>query len=124
MVKKRYALVTLKYPSDFSFLKHHGKRIILSPWLLFYFCQNRKGYTRYAWTVPKALGESVVRNRLKRLIRASLRETWKAFEFSWDVHFIFRPRGKNFYRNIKYGDFVQLLEQAKKRVQKLEHKVV
>lgn len=124
MIKDKFTLVTLKYPSDFSFLRQHGKRIILNPWFLFYFCPNRKGYMRYAWTIPATLGRAFVRNRLKRLIRSGIRETWKVFDFSWDVHFVFRPRGKDFYRKMKYGDFTQLLEQAREKIQKLERKVI
>ena len=123
MGNRKRTLVTLKYRSDFSFLRQHGQRVILCSWFLFYCCHNQKGFTRYAWTVPGLLGGAVIRNRLKRWLRVGLREEWRPENLPWDVHFVFRPRGEGFYRKLNYGEFRSLLGKAKKRLQALEFKV-
>lgn len=52
-------------------------------------CPNDRDNSRFGFSVSKRVGNAVMRNRVKRMLRECVRlSTWKA---GWDVVFIARP---------------------------------
>ncbi|MFC2002167.1 ribonuclease P protein component [Chloroflexota bacterium] len=57
---------------------------------------NGREFSRYGFSVGRRVGEAVVRNRVKRLLREILRQT--LLQPGWDIIFIARPpiAGRNY----------------------------
>jgi ribonuclease P protein component len=55
------------------------------------FCLRRPaGVSRFGFTVPRALGKAVIRNRLKRRMREAVRSELDLLSENWSV--VFNPR--------------------------------
>ena len=62
---------TVKLNREFAYAYKKGAKLVTGT-LVFYWYKNRQSESKYGLTVSTALGGAVVRNRLKRLIRAAL----------------------------------------------------
>jgi ribonuclease P protein component len=73
------------------FLRAYKKgRYLHSNLLTLHFVKNGLDTKRYGITVSKKLGNAVVRNRCKRIIRAGLREIFDSLPIGYDYIFIAR----------------------------------
>ncbi len=63
--------------------------------LVLYIFKNKKNINRTGLSVSKKIGNSVVRNRIKRLIRESYRLNKLKFKKGYDLIFIARIGSKN-----------------------------
>ena len=61
---------TVKLNREFTYAYKKGAKIVTGT-LVFYWYKNRQSESKLGLTVSTALGGSVVRNRLKRLMRAA-----------------------------------------------------
>jgi ribonuclease P protein component len=59
---------------DFDAVYRHGRSASSRFLVLYWFPQEESGEPRFGFSVPKAAGSSVVRNRIKR----QLRDVWRA----------------------------------------------
>ena len=86
--------VMLNENSDFRRVYARGKSFA-SPAVVTYVFKNRIGYNRFGITAGKKIGNSVERNRSRRVIRAAFLELHDSFEKGYDI--IFVARGKTKY---------------------------
>ena len=61
---------TVKLNREFTYAYRKGAKLVTGT-LVFYWYKNRQSQTKLGLTVSPALGGAVMRNRLKRLIRAA-----------------------------------------------------
>lgn len=61
---------TIKLNREFTYAYKKGKKIVTDTLVLYYYV-NRQSQSKLGLTVSTALGGAVVRNRLKRLMRAA-----------------------------------------------------
>ena len=93
----------LKRNKDFQFLFNRGSRSQTPNLIVIY--HKSRGF-KVGYSVSKKHGKSVVRNRIKRLLRASFNALKKDIKPSYFI--IFLPRVKDnysyqtFYRDMKY----------------------
>ena len=84
---------------NFEFLNvyHHGKSYA-NRYLVMYILKNGSSNNRYGITVSKKVGNSVVRHRVTRLIRESIRLNEEKFARGYDIVGIWRntPNGTNY----------------------------
>ncbi|MCB0347188.1 MAG: ribonuclease P protein component [Bdellovibrionales bacterium] len=107
-------LVSLRRKSDFFSLQNNGKRCSSTRWMLLVFKENGLDHSRFGWTIPKKVGSSVIRNRLKRWLRDYFRS--KTFNKSIDLNVVIRANEKNFFKTIEHNDFISALDRASDKV--------
>ena len=85
MLKKE----VLREKGDFSRLYNKGKSAG-GKYLVLFYIKNEYGYTRRAFLASKKVGNSVKRNRARRLIRESFRSMETEIATGYDILFIAR----------------------------------
>lgn len=84
-------LTTLKQNKDFRRLYARGKSFA-NPALVTYVYKNRAGNCRIGITTSKKIGNAVVRNRARRVIRAAYAGLAPQISGNWDIVFVARAR--------------------------------
>ncbi|MBR1969431.1 MAG: ribonuclease P protein component [Clostridia bacterium] len=70
-------IISIKENSDFKRLYYRGKSVVKKR-IVLYYRKNRFNYNRLGITVSSKVGNAVVRNRIRRLIR----ENYRLFELN------------------------------------------
>lgn len=103
----------LKDRAQFQHLFQNGKRLYPHEFLIINYIKNQSGETRYGWTVPKFVGNAVVRNRFKRWCREYVRCHKSDLEQNhFDVNFVVKRNKKGFYKSVSHEQFDQALKKA------------
>lgn len=77
-----------------EFIKvYEGKNYFNCGKLSFYILENNLPYCRLGVSIPKKVGKSVVRNRIKRLIREGFRINHRFFKKGYDIVVNVRKNG-------------------------------
>lgn len=99
---------------DFDAVYRAGKRRS-SPHFTVFFRPNELPQSRVGFSIKKALGNAVVRNRMRRRIREVIREHWREIPQGWDL--VIHP--KDTVRQAEFSalaaDLVRLLQGATKQ---------
>ena len=95
------AINRLKKNEDFRRV-YRKKRSMANRLLIIYILENKYEYNRVGFTVSKKVGKSVIRNRVKRLLRESYRLNEEKILQGYDIIFIARNMAsKASYREIE-----------------------
>lgn len=106
MLKKE----VLRKKSDFSSIYKKGKSV--GGRFVVIFCRkNNLPYNRIAFLASKKVGNSVVRNRARRLMKESYRQIGDRFAIGYDIIFIARKT----IVNLKCADVKKSIEAAARR---------
>lgn len=91
-------LNSIKKNRDFLNVYHHGKSYA-NKYLIMYVFGNNMQDNRFGITVSKKVGNSVVRHRVTRLIRESIRLNLEQFEKGFDIVIVARntAKGRDFF---------------------------
>lgn len=84
---------SLKKNENFLQVYRQGKSYA-NKYLVMYILSNKTEQNRFGITVSKKVGNSVVRHRITRLIRESIRLNFNLFEKGYDIVFIARKTAK------------------------------
>lgn len=87
----------LKKNSDFQEV-YKGKRSYANKYLVMYIIENRTDINRIGISVSKKVGNSIVRHRLTRLIRESVRLNCEKIKTGYDIVIVARTnlKGKGY----------------------------
>ena len=77
-----------------------------------FFRSNNLPHTRFGFSIKKALGNAVVRNRMRRRIREVVREHRQEIPAGWDI--VIHPK-----RSVGEAPFVALTEDLLRLLRKL-----
>ncbi len=95
------AINRLKKNEDFRRV-YRKKRSMANRLLIIYILENKYEYNRVGFTVSKKVGKSVIRNRVKRLLRESYRLNEEKILQGYDIIFIARnTASKASYKEIE-----------------------
>lgn len=78
---------------DFLNVYHHGKSYA-NKYLVMYIVDNQMSINRFGITVSKKVGNSVIRHRVTRLIRESIRLNEDKFAIGYDIVIVARNTSK------------------------------
>lgn len=84
---------SIKKNRDFLKVYHNGKSYA-NKYLVMYVLENELEENRFGITVSKKVGNSVVRHRVTRLIRESIRLNLEQFEKGFDIVIVARNTAK------------------------------
>lgn len=101
----------LKRRSDFERLFKAGYRVYPSKWMILSYSKRAGSPLRCGWTIPKKVGNAVIRNRLKRWCREFFKKEVgaKAMLFEYDINVVLRGNDSQFFKNISREDFIECL---------------
>lgn len=100
---------TVKRESDFNKIFSKGKRVY-SKSLTMIFVKGDK--LKIGYSVSKKHGHAVLRNRIKRLLRAATREAFRNMENAPRLYIVFLPKIREEYL---YADFLRDMNAVLKR---------
>lgn len=100
----------LKSSKDFERLKLKGSKVFLEKKILVSYLKNNLDNHRVGWTLPRAVGNAVLRNRLKRYSREFFRTyNQNVSKSNLDVNLVFLKSGSLHFKKMDYNDFTKLL---------------
>lgn len=102
---------SIKENSRFRIVYSRGKKIIGKHMVLYYY-PNRLGKNRYGITVSKKIGKAVVRNKVKRRIKESLRLLENQTKVGFDIIMVARNSATAADYNKLYNTCIELLKKA------------
>lgn len=100
----------LRRNSDFSSIYKKGKSVG-DRFVVVFYKKNHLPYNRIAFLASKKVGNSVTRNRARRLMKESYRNISENFAIGYDLIFIARKT----IINSKYADVKKSIEAATRR---------
>lgn len=100
----------LKKSSDYRNAALNGQKRRLSFWLTIQTIQSKDNKNYFGITISSKVAHSVVRNKLKRWVRACVQnEPWPRKYAECQIVFVFRQqRDSNFFKNLKFQQFVEI----------------
>ncbi|BEP30454.1 ribonuclease P protein component [Helicovermis profundi] len=87
------SFTSLKNTRQFNQVYKKGKSVV-NKYVVMYYLKNNLGENRIGYSVSKKVGNSVVRNKSKRLIKEAVRLNLIENEVGYDLIFISRVRMK------------------------------
>ncbi len=122
--KTKSGTTPVKFPRTARLLKHadfrrvyeQGRRHFSANLTAFYLAQPEAAGPRIGFTVSRALGDAVDRNRMKRRLREATREAWNGFSSAVDV--VVNPK-----KTLLKAEFTGVVEEMRKALAVVEKQV-
>lgn len=108
----------LQRPADFAILRKYGRRWN-HPLALLIAYQTDLPVSRFAFSASKRVGNAVVRNRAKRLLREAVRHHLTTISSGWDCLFVAR----SLTAQAEFSEVEEAVIQLLSRANVLDHEV-
>lgn len=96
-----------------------GYRVRPSDWLLINYAASPDGDMRCGWTLPRAVGTAVVRNRLRRWSRVFFLDRLNTQKpLPAKINLVFRRTEGDFYKKLSYEEFSQVLDKGWRQMER------
>ena len=109
---KSTKITTLKNNREFRYVLNNGKSYVTKN-LVLYVKKNEKDYNRLGIIISKKVGKSVVRNRIRRLLKEVYRDNDVHIKSGFDLVFIVRHRAYDLDYKTTCKEFNKLIKKAK-----------
>lgn len=104
------SISVLKNSKDFDFIKSNGLKAYANKKLLICYVKNNLENHRVGWTLSRAVGNAVIRNKLKRYAREFFRNINHLDSNSKiDLNLVFLKTGSEKFKEMDYNEFKKLL---------------
>jgi len=115
-VNNRSEIEVLRRRIDFEEVRKRGRRSHPAPWLILNQWIRIDGQRRYGFVIPKKVGSAVLRNRIRRILRESLKRTFSKEGIpSQDVVFVVKPGFIDRLKKLNGSDVQKILEKIFER---------
>ena len=101
---------TIKKNEEFKYIIENGTRI-KNPYFSSFIIPKKEKYFRIGISVPKKIGNAVLRNKIKRQIRHIINNLGMSFNLGQDCIIIINSNFVNLEFNKKYSLFENLVKQ-------------
>ncbi len=88
------AIESLRNTRQFGFVYKRGKSVV-NRHIVLYYVKNNLDFNQVGFSVSKKVGNAVVRNRVKRLMKESFRLNSEKLNTGYDIVFVARVRMNN-----------------------------
>ena len=117
-MESNHKLETISSKQVFNNLRQNGNKIYTQQGLIFCFADNSK--TMYSWTISKYVGNAVLRNKLKRLCRESVKKNIEHLQdLNLYINIIFPAKKSKMFQSLR---FVDIDTAVKEFIKKYKHK--
>lgn len=90
----------------------------MNSWLLVNLQKTKTDFVRCGWTIPRQIGQAVLRNRFKRWGREYLRKWCAENKGSLDMNLIFKRKEKGFYKSVSHKEFDGAMDKLVAKLQR------
>jgi ribonuclease P protein component len=104
-MKEKYRI---KDKREFDLIFHNSKQIKNSVFV-FYYKEKKLSYPRFGFAVGKKIGNAVIRNRNKRILRELVRTNYDKFNQNYDYIILIRKRCDTINYNQLKEIFLELI---------------
>jgi ribonuclease P protein component len=115
----------LRSKNDFALLSTRGQTVFGSHWLIFKVLNHEEKFHKLGWTVPKYVGNAVLRNKFKRWLREILENkkqmTLKLSEKHYSLNLILRKKNASFYQDVKFEEFERAVLNGLRKIKKIQN---
>lgn len=102
----------LRKNAEFRVVYRKGKSFSNNLLVLYTYKNNRNDFNRFGVSVSKKVGKSVIRNRVRRLIKESYRLNFESFKKGYDLIVIARTTSKDRSYNEIETSLINLFKKA------------
>ncbi len=117
MVSKPYR--SIRKNSEYLELKNNGQKVWASSWMLLSFVKSSESISEIGISISKKAGNAVIRNKMKRWIRAEISKYLilnPAIKIKMTL--FIKPMSSDFYKNMKFDAFLKAFNNGTKQVEK------
>lgn len=101
---------SLKKSSDFLYISKNGKKIKPVKWLTIQYINAESSSSYVGITASRKVGPAILRNKLKRWVRNSVRSIELAKSSGKKIVFVFKPQPDDFYKKLTYAEFKDVIK--------------
>ncbi|SHH16326.1 ribonuclease P protein component [Thermosyntropha lipolytica DSM 11003] len=96
---------------DYKLVYEKGKKFS-GRYIIVYIKENNLGHNRFGFVVSKKIGNAVVRNRIKRQLRAIINEEKNRIKGSFDIVIICRHNLEGYTFSLLHKDVMKIFKKA------------
>lgn len=117
MVSKPYQ--SIRKNSEFLDLKDNGQKTWAASWMLISYEKSTNSISSVGISVSKKIGNAVIRNKMKRWVRAEISKYLKLNpHLIVNMTFFLKPMSSDFYKKMSFDTFLKAFQNGTKQLEK------
>ncbi len=117
MVNKPYQ--SIRKNSEFLDLKNNGQKTWAASWMLISYERSTDSISNVGISISKKTGNAVIRNKMKRWVRAEISKYLKSNpHLILNMTFFIKPMSPDFYKRMAFDTFLKAFQNGTKQIEK------